>query len=155
MEVKYSVQLEDNRLEQYDKILSNFKNWKEYKREIKLNSLLESKRIEFEINISSHTFGVLYVELSPPHGDTEVRLNGVCAAITDMRFILNEDKVDLLEINMKFLTTICGKEASTLVDSGLDLILKQLIVNDSVIKFYLDIEDISERRDRKIKTILN
>ena len=149
MEVKYNVQLEDNRLEQYEeKLLSNFKNWKTYKRDIKLNSILENKRIEFELNISSHAFGFLYVEFEND-SDQMINLKGVCAAITDLKFILNGDNVDLLEVNLKFLQTPHGKEVITLMDSGFNLILKQLIVNDTVVKFYLDTEDISDIRIEK------
>ena len=59
----FNIELDNNTLEQYEKLLSNFSNWKEYKREIKLNSILEDKKIEFTLDISAHTLGVMYVNV--------------------------------------------------------------------------------------------
>ena len=45
----FNINLENNTFEQYESLLSNFKDWQSYKREIKLNSLLNDKKIEFNI----------------------------------------------------------------------------------------------------------
>ena len=59
----FNIELDNNTLEQYEKLLSNFSNWSQYKREIKLNSILEDKKIEFTLDISGHAYGVMYVNV--------------------------------------------------------------------------------------------
>ena len=59
----FNIELDNNTLEQYEKLLSNFNNWSQYKRDIKLNSILEDKKIEFTLDISGHGHGVMYVNV--------------------------------------------------------------------------------------------
>ena len=49
---EFEITLDNNTLDQYDVLLSRFNDWIKYKRDIKLNSLLESnKRIEFTVEL--------------------------------------------------------------------------------------------------------
>ncbi len=41
MKKTFDIELQDNKIEDYEVILSKFSNWKQYKREINLNQLLE------------------------------------------------------------------------------------------------------------------
>ena len=49
MEKLFEIELLNNKIDDYEDILSRFSNWKKYKREINLNQLLEDgKKIEFD-----------------------------------------------------------------------------------------------------------
>ena len=150
--------LDDNTLEHYESFLSKFKVWPQYKREIKLSTLLnEGKRIEFTVNIESHQFGTHYVEIIDSHEEDnqriETSLNKACGVIEDVKFILNGNNVESLSMDIKFLETYYGKICKELLDKGLTLILKQKEY-PGFIKFYITYPDISEIRDEKIINIL-
>jgi|APGre2960657423_1045063.scaffolds.fasta_scaffold03582_1 hypothetical protein len=134
----FNIELDNNTLEQYEELLSNFNNWKEYKREIKLNSILEDKKIEFTLDISGHAHGVMYVNVLV---DDDVNLQQKNSrdgqlAIKHMKFILKGNNVLELEITIKTMTTEWGKIIRNLIESGVDLKLKQHIVDNKVRSFY-------------------
>ena len=83
----FNIELDNNTLEQYEKLLSNFSNWKEYKREIKLNSILEDKKIEFTLDISGHAHGVMYVNVVVDDEDDFDVLKKTSSSIKHMKFI--------------------------------------------------------------------
>ena len=132
----FNIELDNNTLEQYEKLLSNFSNWKEYKREIKLNSILEDKKIEFTLDISGHAHGVMYVNVLIDDEDDFDVLKKTSSAIKHMKFILKGNNVLELEITIKTMTTEWGKIIRNLIESGVDLELKQQIVNNKVKSFY-------------------
>jgi hypothetical protein len=132
----FNIELDNNTLEQYEKLLSNFNNWSEYKREIKLNSILEDKKIEFTLDISGHAHGVMYVNvLVDDDYDIDV-LKKASSAIKFMKFILKGNNVLELEITIKTMTTEWGKIIRELIESGLELELRQNIVDNQVKSFY-------------------
>ena len=132
----FNIELDNNTLEQYEKLLSNFNNWSEYKREIKLNSILEDKKIEFTLDISGHAHGVMYVNvLVDDDYDIDV-LKKASSAIKFMKFILKGNNVLELEITIKTMTTEWGKIIRDLIDSGVELELRQNIVDNQVKSFY-------------------
>jgi len=132
----FNIELDNNTLEQYEKLLSNFSNWKEYKREIKLNSILEDKKIEFTLDISGHAHGVMYVNVLVDDEDDFDILKKTSSAIKHMKFILKGNNVLELEITIKTMTTEWGKIIRNLIESGVDLKLKQHIVDNKVRSFY-------------------
>ena len=132
----FNIELDNNTLEQYEKLLSNFSNWKEYKREIKLNSILEDKKIEFTLDISGHAHGVMYVNVLVDDEDDFDVLKKTSSAIKHMKFILKGNNVLELEITIKTMTTEWGKIIRNLIESGVDLELKQHIVDNKVRSFY-------------------
>jgi hypothetical protein len=132
----FNIELDNNTLEQYEELLSNFSNWSEYKREIKLNSLLEGKKIEFTLDISGHAHGVMYVNvLDEDWYDIDV-LKKASSSIKFMKFILKGNNVLELEIIIKTMTTEWGKVIRDLIESGVELELKQNIVDNQVRSFY-------------------
>ena len=132
----FNIELDNNTLEQYEELLSNFSNWSEYKREIKLNSLLEDKKIEFTLDISGHAHGVMYVNvLDEDWYDIDV-LKKASSSIKFMKFILKGNNVLELEIIIKTMTTEWGKVIRDLIESGVELELKQNIVDNQVRSFY-------------------
>lgn len=131
----FNIELDNNTLEQYEKLLSNFNNWSQYKREIKLNSVLEDKKIEFTLDISGHAHGVMYVNVVVDEDDFDV-LKKASSAIKFMKFILKGNNVLELEITIKTMTTEWGKIIRDLIESGVELELKQNIVDNQVKSFY-------------------
>jgi hypothetical protein len=132
----FNIELDNNTLEQYEKLLSNFSNWKEYKREIKLNSILEDKKIEFTLDISGHAHGVMYVNVLVDEEDDFDVLKKTSSSIKHMKFILKGNNVLELEITIKTMNTEWGKIIGNLIESGVDLELKQRIVDNKVKSFY-------------------
>lgn len=132
----FNIELDNNTLEQYEKLLSNFSNWKEYKREIKVNSILEDKKIEFTLDISGHAHGVMYVNVVVDDEDDFDVLKKTSSSIKHMKFILKGNNVLELEITIKTMTTEWGKIIGNLIESGIDLELKQRIVDNKVKSFY-------------------
>ena len=132
----FNIELDNNTLEQYEKLLSNFNNWSQYKREIKLNSVLEDKKIEFTLDISGHAHGVMYVNVVVDDAYDYDVLKKASSAIKFMKFILKGNNVLELEITIKTMTTEWGKIIRDLIESGLELELKQNIVDNQVKSFY-------------------
>jgi hypothetical protein len=132
----FSIELDNNTLEQYEKLLSNFNNWSQYKREIKLNSVLEDKKIEFTLDISGHAYGVMYVNVLDEDWHEIDILKKASSAIKFMKFILKGNNVLELEITIKTMTTEWGKIIRDLIESGVELELKQNIVDNQVKSFY-------------------
>ena len=132
----FNIELDNNTLDQYEKLLSSFNNWKEYKREIKLNSILEDKKIEFTLDISGHAHGVLYVNVLIDGEDDFDVLKKASSAIKHIKFILKGNNVLELEITIKTMNTEWGKIIGNLIESGIDLELKQRIVDNKVKSFY-------------------
>jgi hypothetical protein len=132
----FNIELDNNTLEQYEKLLSNFSNWSEYKREIKLNSILEDKKIEFTLDISGHAHGVMYVNVLDEDWYEIDILKKASSAIKFMKFILKGNNVLELEITIKTMTTEWGKIIRELIESGLELELRQNIVDNQVKSFY-------------------
>jgi hypothetical protein len=132
----FNIELDNNTLEQYEKLLSSFSNWKEYKREIKFNSILEDKKIEFTLDISGHAHGVMYVNVVVDDEDDFDLLKKASSAIKFMKFILKGNNVLELEVTIKTMTTEWGKIIRDLIESGVELELKQHIVDNKVKSFY-------------------
>jgi hypothetical protein len=131
-----NIELDNNTLEQYEKLLSNFNNWSEYKREIKLNSVLEDKKIEFTLDISGHAHGVMYVNVIVDDAYDYDVLKKASSAIKFMKFILKGNNVLELEVTIKTMTTEWGKIIRDLIESEVELELKQNIVDNQVKSFY-------------------
>jgi hypothetical protein len=128
MEKIFEIELLNNRIEDYEDILSRFSNWKNYKREINLNQLLEEgKKIEFEVEITNN-HSVLYVSVFDKTSHwtlTTGSLVNVCSIIQKMTFVILNNEVIKLNIEIKLLTTNWGKIITNLLESGIDLKLIQ------------------------------
>jgi len=121
----FEIDLFNNKIDDYEDILSRFSNWKQYKREINLNQLLEDgKKIEFEIEIPNNQ-SVLYVSVFDKIDTNITSLVNVCSVIQKMTFIILNNEVLKLSVEIKLLTTNWGKIISSLLESGIDLKLVQ------------------------------
>ena len=125
MERLFEIELLNNKMDDYEDILSRFSNWKEYKREINLNQLLEEgKKIEFEVEIPNN-HSVLYVSVVDKGETIITRPVNVCSVIQKMTFIILNNEVLKLSIEIKLLTTNWSKIITNLLESGIDLKLHQ------------------------------
>ena len=125
MEKLFEIELLNNKMDDYEDILSRFSNWKEYKREINLNQLLEEgKKIEFEVEIPNN-HSVLYVSVVDKGETIITRPVNVCSVIQKMTFIILNNEVLKLSIEIKLLTTNWSKIITNLLESGIDLKLIQ------------------------------
>jgi hypothetical protein len=139
--LEYDVIIGDDvELEHYDRLLKKFPQWKQYKREIKLNILLnEGKRIVFDVTEISKINSPIYGSLGKPK-DFDISLKRISFFVRSMSFIIKGNKVDGLKVRLKVLDNTPGKELLSILDSGCVLEVKQLRLPDkSVTQFYFDI----------------
>jgi hypothetical protein len=140
MENIFEVNLEDIKLENYEKILSRFSNWKKYKREKNLNQLLEQgKKIQFDVEIINNPT-VFYVSINEDKYSYTTSLTNVCSTLKKLTFIILENKVLKLEIELELLDTKWGKTIKNLVESKIELKLYQHInIEGQVDNFYFEL----------------
>jgi hypothetical protein len=154
MEKSFNVILSNNSLDDYESMLSGFEVWKNLRRDIKLNSLMNGvTSSEFTIDMKSNNqlYLIVIEETSPV--DVTISLNKVCASINNIKFFINKDKIEKLEVDCKILNTPDGKLVKNLIDSGVDLVLKQKFTSYlSFAKFYLTYPS---KSDLKIISILD
>ncbi len=125
MKTTFDIELFNNRIEDYEDILSRFSNWKEYKREINLSQLLEEgKKIEFQVEIPN-AHSVLYVSVFDKIDTKITSLVNVCSVIQKMTFVILNNEVLKLNVEIKLLTTRWGKIITNLLESDIDLKLHQ------------------------------
>ena len=132
MEYQYNIELDNSKLSHYDFLLKRFKNWTQFKREIKLSSILEGKRIQYDLEDVNGWDGYVGRIHAP---------KDVCFLIKSLSFIINGDSIDILKIKIEPTDNYLGGVVKTLMNDGLDLKIKQFVNNDEVIFFYIDIPD--------------
>jgi hypothetical protein len=98
MKKLFEIELLNNKMDDYEDILSRFSNWKEYKREINLNQLLEEgKKIEFEVEIPNN-HSVLYVSVVDKEKTIITSPVNVCSVIQKMTFIILNNDISILSV---------------------------------------------------------
>jgi hypothetical protein len=137
MNHNFEIELNDCKISNYEKILSRYGNWKKYKREINLNQLLEEgKKIEFDIEFPNNQ-SVLYVSLIDDDNTSISSLSKACAVIEKMTFIILNNDILKLNVEVKLLTTQWGKVMSNLIKDEVDFNLYQhLNIDGQVDNFY-------------------
>ena len=142
--LEYDVVLEnDVELNHYDRLLTKFPQWKQYKREIKLNVLLnEGRRIGFDVTEISRINSPIYGSLGEPQF-TDISLKSISFFVRSMSFIIKDNKVDGLKIGLKVLDNTSGKKLSNILESGCLLEVKQMTLPmcKSVTQFYFELPE--------------
>lgn len=137
VDIKYfdfEVSLKDNTLDQYENMMSRYREWKNFKRDIRLTSLLEAgKRIQFDIEDIS-----MFVPIGCE--DIIVSLQLSTLEIKAMSFILKDDKVEKLTLKCRNLETPMGKVVRDLMDACFPIELLQNIVDGKIKYFYVESE---------------
>jgi hypothetical protein len=122
-------------IDHYESMLSKFSNWKQYRRDIILSDLLNTgKKIEFIVDIKYHIFGVIYIDFK--NDDSfDISLGKACASIQQLKFILKDNHVESLDITIKVLDTEMSKELKDVIESGTEVMVKQIKSDNKFIKF--------------------
>lgn len=134
--ISYYVDLGESEvdIEEYETILGQFPEWRSLKREIKINSLIEKNKLQFDIgeikSFSSSVFGTFEEEDLVP-------LSKACFVIKSMSFVLNCKKVEKLRIDIEILTTNYGKILQSLIDDEIPIQITQKINNNQVLGFFI------------------
>ena len=128
----YEVLLNNNTLDQFEDLMSRYKEWTSFKRDIILTNVLESgKKIQFDIESIS-----LMAQLG--NFGNVVSLQMSVLIIKSMSFILKENKVEKLTLRCKVLSTPMGKVVKELMENSMDIDLKLHIIDNKVVYFYVD-----------------
>ena len=128
----YEVLLNNNTLDQFEDLMSRYKEWTSFKRDIILTSILESgKKIQFDIE-SISMFGQF------GNSGNILSLQMSVLIIKSMSFILKENKVEKLTLRCKVLSTPMGKVVKELMENSMDIDLKPHIIDNKVVYFYVD-----------------
>lgn len=128
-------------LDYYDSILSNFPEWKATKRELKILSITEGKKIQFEVNqISSVLPNTTNNGLWGSFGNNDegiLSISKVCFILSQMNFIIQNQKIEKLTIGIKTLTTEYGKILHKLLNEDWPIEIEQAVEKKSVNYFYI------------------
>jgi len=128
----YEVLLQNNTLDQFEDLISRYKEWTSFKRDIRLTNILESgKRIQFDIESISLT-----AQLG--NFGNEVSLQLSTLVIKGMSFILKENKVEKLTLRCRLLETPMGKVVKERMENSMDIDLRPHIIDNKVVYFYVD-----------------
>ena len=128
----YEVLLNNNTLDQFEDLMSRYKEWTSFKRDIILTNVLESgKKIQFDIESIS-----MFAQLG--NFGNVVSLQMSVLIIKSMSFILKENKVQKLTLRCKVLSTPMGKVVKELMENSMDIDLKPHIIDNKVVYFYVD-----------------
>jgi len=122
----FNVKIEhDYNIDDYNHVLSRYKDWKSTYREIKLNYILEGdKKLQFDIE-DIHK----YITLDDDQSEY-VTLQKICCDINTITFILKNNKVEKLTLKGKILDTTQGKLLSSIIDTGYEIIVEQFMYGD-------------------------
>ena len=128
----YEVLLNNNTLDQFEDLMSKYKEWTSFKRDIRLTSILESgKKIQFDIESIS-----LNAQLGNSGNMISMQLSVLI--IKGMSFILKENKIEKLTLRCRLLETPMGKVVKELMENSMTVDLKPHIIDNKVVYFYVD-----------------
>jgi hypothetical protein len=128
----YEVLLNNNTLDQFEDLMSKYKEWTSFKRDIRLTSILEAgKKIQFDIESIS-----LNAQLGNSGNMISMQLSVLI--IKGMSFILKENKIEKLTLRCRLLETPMGKVVKELMENSMTVDLRPHIIDNKVVYFYVD-----------------
>lgn len=134
--MKLNVKLNNNTLDQYDKALSTYNEWKSFYRDIKLSTLLEGKKVQFDVdNIQKIGMVNDFVTLENPGKMQTMAFN-----ISGMTFIIKDNNIERLTLEAEFLETECGKKLKEIYDAGIELEVRQVFTERNI-SFTIDLPE--------------
>jgi hypothetical protein len=126
---------EDSKISDFEPILSPFSNWTQFKREIKLSSILEGKKLEYLIEDINSAQNPIYGLLE--HSGYIVEIKKISFLIKEILFLIKDQDVLSLEVRIESLSTEYGKTIQSLIDGDIDFTLDYYKASDSMIYFYI------------------
>ena len=127
---KKKFYLDGIKLSQFENNFSKWKNWVQFKREIKINSLLTGRRIQFDIE-DINEWGTTD---SPK---SNMSLSDAAFSVKKITMIIKDDFVDELEIEWIPLQTPLGNEIISLLDNGIEIDISMSFFEDNFSHFYI------------------
>lgn len=139
MNLNFEIESLNKSILNYELILSRFDYWKESKREIVLNQILNSeKKIEFLVEIDNSQ-RVFYIESK--QGDI---FRYKSAVIRFIKFIIKDNFVIKLTVGVETLRSGYGLHLEELINSGYELKLhEECDVKGNILNFYFIIPNIA------------
>jgi hypothetical protein len=133
---KFDIQT-NSKLDQYEDLLKKFHQWTSIKREIKITSLLEGNRIQFDIEDIFATGSIWGVLTSNPCA--VVNIKDCAFSIKCMTFILNGDSIEKMTVGIKTISTEKGEILKNLIKEDIKIELREFILNDKIHYFYIEL----------------
>lgn len=131
----FEVDIHNSKIDYYENLLIKFKEWNAIKREIKLATLLNGKKLQFDIeDIINH--GKLWGIMIDSPIDYKLSIEDACFDIKSMSFILNGNNIEKLTIGITPLKTEKGKLLNNLIECNVDLKVSEMTVENSLY-FYI------------------
>lgn len=127
----YEVLLDNNTLFQFDDLMSRYKEWETFKRDIRLTNISESEIIQFDIQSIS-----MIMSLGNHEKINSLQYSAI--SCKGMSFILKGDKIDSLILRCRVLETPMGKIVKELMEYSMQIDLKPNILDGKVTYFYVD-----------------
>jgi hypothetical protein len=127
---------EGTKISDFEPILDPFSNWIQFKREIKLSSILEGKKIEYLIEDINSVQNPIYGLLEQSGHIVEIKK--ISFLIKEILFNIKDQDVLNLEVKIESLNTEYGKTIQSLIDADIDFTLDYYKASDSMIYFYIN-----------------
>lgn len=139
---EYNVELQEGiTLQHYDKLLEKFKEWTEFKRDIKITSLLEGKKIKFDVeDINSSPSQTIFGYRSSYKGkEDEIKptIEYTAFIVTDMSYIIKDSFIQELKIKIRTIDV----NFENMINQDIKFKMKQHIFEDRVSYFYIETEN--------------
>ena len=128
---KYKFYLDGIKLSQFEDKLQKWPNWVQFRREIKLNSLLEGKRIQFDIEDITE-YGKLGNNRS-----MDPMLSDIVFTVKSISMIIKDDFIEELEIEWRPLQSELGRTIIGLLDCGIELEISMSFKDEQFTHFYI------------------
>ena len=129
-------------IDDFEKLLNQFSDWTQFKREIKLLSILEDKKIEYTVeNIKMQK--PIYGLLEDSIGDI-IPLVRIAFIVRGLTFTIKGNKVIDLKVSIESLENDLGKTIDSLISSELDFNLRyKKDIKSEILYFFLDFPNLA------------
>lgn len=128
---KYKFYLDGIKLSQFENKFKQWPQWTQFKREIKLNTLLNGKRIQFDIE-DINEYGKLSGRAFDP------MMSDIVFTVKCISMIIKDDFVEELEIEWRPLQSDLGRTIIGILDTGLEIDISIYFDdNDQFVYFYI------------------
>jgi hypothetical protein len=125
---------DDESLDYYEGLLTRYNQWKVFKREVRLTSLLNSgKKVQFDIEdanllISTDMDAIQYIHKAVFRAD-------------NITFILKDEEIVSMSLSGEIIPSTLGNSIKGILDAGINLKVKKYNDKRGRITFYIDIEE--------------
>lgn len=128
---KYKFYLDGIKLSQFENKFQKWPQWKQFKREIKINTLLDDKRVQFDIE-DINEYGKLSGKAFDP------MMSDIVFTVKGISMIIKDDFVEELEIEWRPIQSDLGRTIIKILDSGIELDMSiHFDENDQFVYFYI------------------